>query len=120
MLNIESVDEIADVVGRVYHRGADAGGDWRLQGKPAPARGHAQGRYEAAIDRIYRERLQVHPGAAEQAAACKRAGLNVLLVSGGFTHFADRLIGRLGIDFTRANVLDVENGLLTGRLLAQP
>lgn len=46
--------------------------------------------------------------------------MKVLLVSGGFTFFADRIRDELGIDYTRANVLDVEAGLLTGRLVDQP
>jgi phosphoserine phosphatase len=75
---------------------------------------------EAAIDKIYQERLQLNPGAAELVAACKQAGLKVLLVSGGFTHFSDRLRDRLGIDYTRANVLEVQSSLLTGRMLDQP
>ena len=56
-------------------------------------------------------------------AACKATGLKVLLVSGGFTFFSDRVRDRLGIDFTRANVLEVESGpncgQLTGRVVQQ-
>ena len=37
-----------------------------------------------------------------------------MLVSGGFTFFTDRLKQRLGLDYTYANVLGVENGKLTG------
>jgi phosphoserine phosphatase len=44
----------------------------------------------------------------------------VLLVSGGFTYFTDRIRDRLGIDYTRSNVLEVENGILTGRMVDQP
>ena len=52
--------------------------------------------------------------------ACKAAGLKTLLVSGGFTFFTDRVRDRLGFDFTRSNVLEVEGGALTGRLVDQP
>ncbi|EWS59105.1 Phosphoserine phosphatase [Hydrogenophaga sp. T4] len=55
--------------------------------------------------------------------ACKAAGLKVLLVSGGFTYFTDRVRDRLGIDFTRSNVLEIESGpncgQLTGRMVDQ-
>ena len=58
----------------------------------------------------------------------------MLLVSGGFTFFTDRIRDRLGIDFARSNVLEVESGpncgaltgpgrqegVLTGRLVNQP
>jgi phosphoserine phosphatase len=57
-------------------------------------------------------------------AACKAAGLKVLLVSGGFTYFTDRIRDRLGIDFARSNVLEVASGptcgTLTGRMVDQP
>ena len=52
--------------------------------------------------------------------ACKAAGLKTLLVSGGFTFFTDRVRDRLGIDFTRSNVLEIDDGALTGRLVDQP
>jgi len=74
----------------------------------------------AQMDQIYHDRLQLNPGAAALVAACKQAGLKVLLVSGGFTHFTDRIRDRLGIDDTRANVLEVADGALTGRLVHQP
>jgi phosphoserine phosphatase len=48
----------------------------------------------------------------------------VLLVSGGFTYFTDHVRDRLGIDYTRSNVLDIESGpncgQLTGRMVDQP
>ena len=46
--------------------------------------------------------------------------MKVLLVSGGFTYFTDRVRDTLGIDFTRSNVFEIENGLLTGRMVDQP
>jgi phosphoserine phosphatase len=52
--------------------------------------------------------------------AAQRAGLKTLLVSGGFTFFTDRIRDRLQIDFTRSNVLSIENDRLTGRLVDQP
>jgi phosphoserine phosphatase len=74
----------------------------------------------ADMERVYSERLQLNPGAAALVRACHDAGLKVLLVSGGFTFFADRVRATLGIDFVRANVLDVaEGGLLTGGLVNQ-
>jgi phosphoserine phosphatase len=69
---------------------------------------------------VYDERLQLNPGAAELVAACKAAGMKVLLVSGGFTFFTDRIRDRLGIDYTRSNVLEVAGGKLTGRMVDQP
>jgi len=75
---------------------------------------------EGVLQTIYDERLQLNPGAQALVSACQRAGLKTLLVSGGFTFFTERIRKRLGLDFTRANQLEVENGLLTGRILPQP
>ena len=46
--------------------------------------------------------------------------MKVLLVSGGFTFFTDRVRDRLGFDFTRSNVLEIADGALTGRMVDQP
>ena len=56
----------------------------------------------------------------EAAMRGEIAELKVLLVSGGFTFFADRVRDTLGIDYLRANVLEQANGLLTGRMVDQP
>ena len=45
---------------------------------------------------------------ARSSPRCKAAGLKTLLVSGGFTFFTDRVRDRLGIDFTRSNVLEID------------
>jgi phosphoserine phosphatase len=39
-----------------------------------------------------------------------------LLVSGGFTFFTERLQARLGLDYAHANVLEVREGKLTGKV----
>ncbi|MDP3133396.1 MAG: HAD-IB family phosphatase, partial [Burkholderiaceae bacterium] len=78
----------------------------------------------AHMEEVYTQRLQLNPGAAELVSACKAAGLKVLLVSGGFTFFTDRIKARLGMDFARSNVLEVGSGpncgTLTGRMVDQP
>jgi phosphoserine phosphatase len=78
-----------------------------------------QGVPVSALQQVYDERLQLNPGASELVAACKAAGLKVLLVSGGFTFFANRVKDRLGIDFARSNLLDEAEGQLTGRVVQQ-
>ncbi len=124
LINIECVDEIAAAVGRKAEVAAITEAAMRgeipdykesLRQRVALLKGVRQ----ADMERIYQERLQLNPGAAELVASCKKAGLKVLLVSGGFTHFTDRVRDRLGIDYTRSNVLEVEDGKLTGRLLDQ-
>lgn len=124
LINIESVDEIADAVGRKAEVAAITEATMRgeitdfkdsLRQRVALLKGVSV----ASMDAVYQHRLQLNPGAAELVAACKKAGLQVLLVSGGFTYFTDRVRDRLGINFTRSNVLEIENGLLTGRMVDQ-
>ena len=69
------------------------------------------------IERVYQERLHLSPGAEILLAAAKAAGLKTILVSGGFTHFTERLKERLGFDYAFANQFDIANQRLTGRVL---
>ena len=73
----------------------------------------------SALAEVYEERLRLNPGAQQLVQACQNAGLKTLLVSGGFTYFTDRVRDQLGIDYTRSNVFQIENGLLTGRMVHQ-
>jgi phosphoserine phosphatase len=125
LINIECVDEIADAVGLKAEVAAIT--EAAMQGEIADYKDSLRQRVAllkgvtvTQMDEIYAQRLQLNAGAAELVAACKQAGLKVLLVSGGFTYFTDRIRDRLGIDATRANVLEVENGTLTGRMVDQP
>ena len=124
LISIECVDEIADAVGRKAEVAAITEAAMRgeithykdsLRQRVALLRGV---RIED-MERVYRERLNINPGAAELITACHAAGLKVLLVSGGFTFFADRVKAQLNIDFARSNVLDVKDGMLTGAMVDQ-
>ena len=125
LINIECVDEIADAAGRKAEvaaiteaamRGEIADYKESLRRRVALLRGVR----ESHLEQVWRERLRLNPGAEKLVVACQRAGLKTLLVSGGFTYFTDRIRDRLGIDFTRSNVLEIEAGVLTGRLVDQP
>ena len=124
LINIECVDEIADAVGKKAEVAAitEAAMRGEITDYKASLRQRVallKGVTLVQIDQLYRERLRLNPGATELVAACKLAGLKVLLVSGGFTHFTDRVRDQLGIDFTRSNQLEVQDGALTGRMVDQ-
>ena len=124
LISIECVDEIADAVGRKAEVAAITEAAMRgeiTDFKDSLRRRVAllQGVTVADMERVYAERLQINPGAQELIAACQNAGMKVLLVSGGFTFFADRVKARLGIDFARSNHLEVAGGELTGGLVMQ-
>jgi phosphoserine phosphatase len=129
LINIECVDEIADAAGRKAEVAAIT--EAAMRGEITDYKESLRQRVTllkgvtvAHLEEVYTRRLQLNPGAAELVAACKAAGLKVLLVSGGFTYFTDRIRNRLGIDFARSNVLEVESGpncgTLTGRMVDQP
>jgi phosphoserine phosphatase len=125
LINIECVDEIADAAGRKAEVSAIT--EAAMRGEITDYKDSLRRRVALlkgvsveSMDGVYHERLKLNPGAAELVHACKEAGMKVLLVSGGFTFFTDRIQRELGIDYTRSNVLEVEDGLLTGRMVDQP
>ena len=122
LINIECIDEIADAVGKKAEVAAITEAAMRgeitdfkdslrrrvalLKGVPAES-----------LAQVYEERLQLNPGALSLMDAAKAAGLQTMLVSGGFTFFAERVKARLGMHEAHANVLAIEGGLLTGEVI---
>ena len=72
-----------------------------------------------ALERVYDERLRLTAGAETLLAACRKSDVKVLLVSGGFTFFTERLKARLGLDYTISNTLEIRDGRLTGKVLGE-
>jgi len=125
LINIECIDEVAAAAGRKAEVAAITEAAMRgeitdykdsLRRRLAMLRGVRV----SALEDVYAQRLQLNPGVTEFVAACRAAGLKTLLVSGGFTFFSSRVQARLGLDFARANVLEVVDGQLTGALVPQP
>ena len=71
------------------------------------------------LDAVYEQRLQLNPGAQTLIDSAKQAGIKILLVSGGFTFFTDKLRARLGLDAAHSNTLEQIDGCLTGRVLGR-
>ncbi len=61
--------------------------------------------------------IRLTPGARTFTRTLRRLGLRVVIVSGGFDVFADRVAGQLSIDRSYANRLEIVDGRLTGELL---
>jgi phosphoserine phosphatase len=125
LISIECIDEIAAAAGRKAEVAAITEAAMRgeisdyaeslarrlalLRGVPA-----------SALEAVYAERLRLNPGVEAFVQTCRDAGLKTVLVSGGFTFFADRVKARLKLDFARANVLELADGELTGQLVSRP
>lgn len=125
LINIECVDEIAEAAGRKAEVAAIT--EAAMRGEIADYKESLRRRLallkdvpETALEQVYAQHLQLNPGVETFVRACQAAGLKTLLVSGGFTFFSDRVRRRLGLDFARANVLEIAHGRLTGRLVDRP
>ena len=124
LINLECVDEIAEAAGLrdevaaitdAVMRGEILNYKHSLRRRLSLLRGVPETALQAVA-----ARLELNPGVEAFVGACQAAGLKTLLVSGGFTYFSDRVRARLGLDFARANVLELEHGALTGLLLDRP
>jgi phosphoserine phosphatase len=125
LINIECVDEIADAAGRKAEVAAIT--EAAMRGEIADYKESLRRRVAllkgvpvTALNEVYEQRLCLNPGAETLVRAAQAAGLKTLLVSGGFTFFTDRIRDRLGIDFTRSNMLAIDQGALTGAMVDQP
>ena len=65
------------------------------------------------------ERIHFMPGAEDLVKELHKRGYKVGLVSGGFHETVDRLAEQLGIDYVKANRLEIKQGLLTGQVLGE-
>ena len=124
LINIECVDEIADAAGLKSQVAAIT--EATMQGVITDFKDSLRQRVALLrgiplehLERVYTERLRLNPGAQALVTAAHAAGMKTLLVSGGFTFFADRVKATLAIDFARSNELEVKEGMLTGKLVDQ-
>src|SRR4051812_14594288 len=123
LITIETIDELADMVGRKAEVAAitEAAMRGEMEYDESLRRrvGVLKGLGEEALQRVYDERVKLTPGAEKLLAAAASAGLKTLLVSGGFTYVTDRLMARLKLDYARSNCLGIENGRLTGDVVGE-
>lgn len=122
LINIECIDEIADMAGKKAEvsaitkaamRGEIADFAESLRRRVGLLRGVPA----STLERVYQERLRLNPGAEQLVAAMNQHGVKVMLVSGGFTFFTSRLAQRLGLHSSHANELEIVDGKLTGNVL---
>jgi len=117
LINIECIDEIADLAGKkaevaaltaaAMHGTNGTNGDYSASLRQRVAL--LAGVPVTALARVYEERLRLNPGAETLIARARAAGLTVMLVSGGFTWFTEKLRARLYLDHAHANTLDITN-----------
>ncbi len=123
LISIECIDEIADMMQLKPQISAitEAAmrGDIDFATSLKQRVNLLKGLDEAALQRVIDERLKLNPGAREWIAACKANNIKTMLVSGGFTFFADHVKAMLGLDYAVANSLEIIDGKLTGNILGE-
>lgn len=118
MITVECIDELADYAGlkpeiaEVTERAMRGELDFAaaLDARVALLKGLDEG----AIDRCLAERVTDTPGAATLVKTMRARGATTVLVSGGFTRFAEPVGARLGFERVIANRLEIADARLTG------
>lgn len=121
LINIECIDEIADMMNLKPQVSAITEsamrGELDFAASLTKRVALLKGLDKIALNRVIDERLQPNPGAVEWIAACKANNIKTMVVSGGFTLFANHVKELLGLDYAVANNLEIVNGKLTGQVL---
>ncbi len=120
MITVECIDELAgyagikDQIAEITERAMLGELDFEeaLRGRVALLAGLDI----SAIDRCLDERVQIMPGAKTLVRTMAARGAKTILVSGGFTRFAEPVARDIGFDSSEANILEEQGSHLTGKL----
>ena len=118
MITVECIDELADYAGIKPEIAAITEAAMRGELDFAAALDARvallKGLDANAIDRCRIERVKLMPGAVRLVRTMRARGATTILVSGGFTAFAEPLGQEIGFDRVIANRLVIADGRLTG------
>lgn len=121
LIAIECIDEIADMMGLKPQVAeiteAAMRGELDFSASLRKRVALLQGLPETALQRVIDERLRFNPGAQAWIDACKQHGIKTMVVSGGFTFFANHVKDKLGLDYAVSNTLEIVDGKLTGQIV---
>ncbi|MBI3775713.1 MAG: phosphoserine phosphatase SerB [Gammaproteobacteria bacterium] len=121
LINIECIDEIAGFAGLKPQVSAitEAAmrGELNFEQSLTQRVQLLAGLDSSILQRVYDELLKLNPGAETMLACLTQRRIKTALVSGGFTFFTSRLQQRLGLDYSRANVLEMDAKQLSGRVV---
>jgi len=120
MITVECIDELADYAGIKAEVAAvtEAAmrGELDFEGALDARVALLEGLDEAVIAQCLAERVRIMPGAKALVRTMRAHGAAAVLVSGGFTRFAEPVAADIGFDRAIANVLLVADGRLTGKV----
>jgi phosphoserine phosphatase len=120
MITVECIDEVADYAGIKAEVAAvtEAAmrGELDFEGALDARVALLAGLDEGVIAQCLAERVRIMPGAKALVGTMRAHGAAAVLVSGGFTRFAEPVAAQIGFDAAIANVLLIEDGRLTGKV----
>jgi len=120
MITVECIDELADYAGLKAEVSAVTEramrGDLDFEAALTQRVALLKGLDETVVTRCLDERVGITPGAIPLVRTMKRQGAICVLVSGGFSVFADQVAKTIGFDHAISNDLQVENGRITGKV----
>ena len=118
MITVECIDELADYAGLKPEVAAVTEAAMRGELDFAAALDARVALLEGldadVIDRCLSERVRIMPGARALVRTMRARGARCVLVSGGFTRFAEPVAREIGFDRAAANELLIADGKLTG------
>ncbi len=120
IIPVECIDELADFAGVLPEVSAIT--EIAMRGEMGFEQSLIQrvallaGLDESALERCYIERISLNPGARILVQTMNNLDAMTALVSGGFTYFTEKVATDSGFQMNRANVLNLENGVLTGKV----
>jgi phosphoserine phosphatase len=118
IINCECLDELADMAGLKQKVSAITEramrGEIEFAGALRERLGLLKGLPLEALERVWRDRIRLNPGAKALVATMKAHGAHTLLVSSGFTYFSARVAEAAGFDDHQSNVLLDDGKALTG------
>ncbi|MBW6525499.1 phosphoserine phosphatase SerB [Sphingomonas sp. RHCKR7] len=118
MITVECIDELADYAGLKPQIAAITEramrGELDFEAALDARVGLLEGLSGGVIQACLEERVRLMPGATSLVRTMRGWGATAILVSGGFTRFAEPVANAIGFDRAIANVLELEDGALTG------
>jgi phosphoserine phosphatase len=118
MITVECIDELADFAGIKPQIAAitEAAmrGELDFEGALDARVALLAGLNEAVIERCLAERVTIMPGAVALIGTMRARGATAILVSGGFTRFAEPVAAQIGFHRAIANRLEIAGGVLSG------
>lgn len=120
IIGCECLDELADFAGKKAEVSAITeramAGELDFEGALTARVAMLTGLPLAALQACYDERVELNQGAPTFVRTMAAMGAHCALVSGGFTFFTSRVAATAGFHTNRANTLDDDGALLTGRV----